>query len=494
VVDQVLLDDVVPSIRAEVLVLRANLEDDALVAVDFLSEAVDYCGDDRDLRVRILLLLAERHSQELGDLDRADRFVGEAGACAEGLDDAHLRALILKWAGMIASLRGSAAHELAWAAVELEQEFPPPFGVSSARAALALQLGWAGELEEARALLEKTLAELSARGMEFDRAWQLPWLAEIELRQGDLDGAYRHAREVEDLFDPDHAWGQATVNALHARLAVHSGAADEARRLLLDALDHAERTNLRLTVLRSRWLLGFLELSRGDPAAAWRWLGGLADELDLLGIRQPGVIPVLPDAIETLVELGEVADAERLLQRLDAQAAALGHRWALAAVARSRALLLLARQKTDAALDQAEESASQFAALGIPLDQARALLVAGGVLRRRGERRRAAEALASAAAIFERVGAHLWLDRAREERARADPHPGRKDALTPAEQRVATLVAAGRTNREVAAQLYITVATVEAHLTRIYRKLDVRSRAELARRFALQPDQTHISG
>jgi DNA-binding NarL/FixJ family response regulator len=105
-------------------------------------------------------------------------------------------------------------------------------------------------------------------------------------------------------------------------------------------------------------------------------------------------------------------------------------------------------------------------------------------LRRLGERRRAADKLEAAKAIFTDLGAAIWAAHAGKELRRASPRPRRDGELTNAERRVAALVASGKTNREVASQLFTTITTVEAHLTRIYRKLDLRSRTELARRVA----------
>ena len=132
----------------------------------------------------------------------------------------------------------------------------------------------------------------------------------------------------------------------------------------------------------------------------------------------------------------------------------------------------------------AEEAAAGFETLGFPLDRGRALLLAGDILRRLGERRRAAVRIESAKQVFVDLGAPLWVARADKELRRATPRPRRDHELTAAERRVAGLVAEGRTNREVAAQLFTTVGTVEVHLTRIYRKLDLRSRTDLARRVA----------
>ena len=158
----------------------------------------------------------------------------------------------------------------------------------------------------------------------------------------------------------------------------------------------------------------------------------------------------------------------------------MGH----AAALRCRALLLLAREQSDEAAAAAEQAAAAFAELGFPLDRARALLAAGAARRRAGQRRQAADVLKSAIEILDELGAPLWREQAEDELRRASPRPRRDRELTSAERRVAALVAQGLTNREVAAQLFTTISTVEAHLTRTYRKLGIRSRTQLARAVA----------
>jgi DNA-binding NarL/FixJ family response regulator len=158
-----------------------------------------------------------------------------------------------------------------------------------------------------------------------------------------------------------------------------------------------------------------------------------------------------------------------------------GNLWAAPGVLRCEALLLLARGTLEEAVSAAQEAAAGFGKRGFPLHSARALLVAGEALRRAGKRRGAGARLDEARAIFLDLGAESWVERCDKELRRARPRPRRDRELTPAERRVAALVAVGKKNREVAAQLFTTVATVEAHLTRIYRKLGIRSRTELAR-------------
>ena len=118
----------------------------------------------------------------------------------------------------------------------------------------------------------------------------------------------------------------------------------------------------------------------------------------------------------------------------------------------------------------------------MPVELGRALLALGQVRRRRGERRMAREALERSREVFRNVGASLWADRATEELGRIPIRRGAGSELTPTEERVAALAAAGRTNREVAQALFMSPKTVEANLTRIYGKLGVRSRAELGAR------------
>jgi len=236
--------------------------------------------------------------------------------------------------------------------------------------------------------------------------------------------------------------------------------------------------------LRIRWALAHVELSRGDAEAAWSSLEGLREALDAFGIGEPAWHPVLPDVIEALVLLGRLDEAEDVLRQLEAQAAALHHRWAMPVALRCRALLQLARERAGEAAEAAARAAGDLDELGFPLDAARAHMVTGAALRRAGQRLRAADALGRAIEILTELGAPLWLERARDELRRASPRPRRGRELTNEERRVAALVVDGRTNREASAELFVTNATVEAHLTRIYRKLGVRSRTELARAVA----------
>jgi DNA-binding NarL/FixJ family response regulator len=192
----------------------------------------------------------------------------------------------------------------------------------------------------------------------------------------------------------------------------------------------------------------------------------------------------IPDAIEALIALGRPADAEVLLERLEHQARRLERASALAAAGRCRGLLHASRGDLAAAVSALEVAAAEHERSAIPFERARTLAALGQVRRRARQRRLARDALTAALSIFQELGAELSVSSTRAELARIGgraPSPGE---LTPTERRVAELVAEGRTTKDVAAQLFVSIKTVEGHLSHIYRKLGIRSRAQLAARFA----------
>jgi DNA-binding NarL/FixJ family response regulator len=137
-----------------------------------------------------------------------------------------------------------------------------------------------------------------------------------------------------------------------------------------------------------------------------------------------------------------------------------------------------------AALDELDVDA----AAKLPFDLGRALLVRGRLLRRAKQKRAAAETLREALAIFERLGAPAWEAQTRAELDRVGLRRS-PDELTASERRVAELAAQGLTNREVASKAFMSPKTVQAHLTRIYLKLGIHSRAELGARMAEESRQ-----
>ncbi len=202
-----------------------------------------------------------------------------------------------------------------------------------------------------------------------------------------------------------------------------------------------------------------------------------------MGWGEPSQRPWTGDYAEALLELGRIADAVHLLDRWEADALRLDRPRVLANVTRCRGLVAAAEGVIDCASALLGEAVRMHEAAGDPFGQARALLAVGAVERRRQRKRAAREAIEAAREGFQRLGAVTWSERSAAELDKIGGRT-RSDGLSAAERRVAVLVAAGRTNREVARELFLTERTVAGHLTRIYAKLGVRSRTELARVFA----------
>ena len=226
-------------------------------------------------------------------------------------------------------------------------------------------------------------------------------------------------------------------------------------------------------------VLGLLALATGDPSGAGAALApALALSRDV-GARLPSVISLLPDSIEAMAMVGDACACAELADAAGRQADAVGMPLVMPPRRAATAWLPWRRGATRRpSCWRRPPPRSTSSATGS--QAARSLLLQGRALRRAGRRNASADILVDAHRRFMEMGAAPWAAQAESELARVAP--GREQAeLTPTEARIARLIAEGRRNREIAGELFISVATVEAHLTRIYRKLHVRSRTELAR-------------
>ena len=236
-------------------------------------------------------------------------------------------------------------------------------------------------------------------------------------------------------------------------------------------------------------MLAFLEISLGNHQAAVTALEPLVAALE----AAPDCTEIVhasfvPDAVEAFVRLGRIAEAEWLVDTLQRNGKRLDRPWMLAVGARCRGMVLAAGGDLEGAVESAEQAMAHHDRLPMPFERARIQLLLGQLQRRQRRREAATSTLREALATFDRLDTPLWAQRARASLAHADIISSRAGPLTAAEQRVAELAASGMTNRDVAAALFISVKTVEVNLTRIYRKLDIHSRAELGRRI----DRLHM--
>jgi DNA-binding CsgD family transcriptional regulator len=237
-------------------------------------------------------------------------------------------------------------------------------------------------------------------------------------------------------------------------------------------------------------VLGRLELALGNLEAAAGYLRELPERLLAGGVNDPAN-PIWTDAIETLIALGELEQAGAYLDQFELNARQLGGPWPLAAAARCRGLLAARAGDAEVASQAFGRAIAELEAHPNPLERGRTLLCLGVVRRQAGQKKAAREALEQALAIFEELGARLWADKARGELRRISGRHAASEELTETELRVAELAARGRSNKEIAAELFMGVSTVEMHLSRVYRKLGVR-RAGLATRLATADEPAEV--
>jgi DNA-binding CsgD family transcriptional regulator len=343
----------------------------------------------------------------------------------------------------------------------------------------AVRLLRAGRLEAARALVEDFRRRAQEHGLDALDAHAALHLARLECLAGRLEEAERLTSDYGGFFDGPSGGRYISLGAT-GFVAAYAGRLEEARAALAEGADLAAREHYEFFRLRNLCALAFVDLSLGDARAVLDRLLPIVKLLDERGYRHPTVFPVLPEAIEAAIGVGELETARPLVDRLDDQAHALAEPWPLAIAARSRGLLGAATGDFDGSFEAFEQALGAHERMQMPFERARTLLALGAVQRRAKRRTAARESLQQALLIFADIGAPLWAAKARSELSRISGRR-REQNLTPTERRVADLVAAGRTNKEVAAELFLGERTVASHLTHIYAKLGVRSRTELAR-------------
>jgi ATP/maltotriose-dependent transcriptional regulator MalT len=269
-----------------------------------------------------------------------------------------------------------------------------------------------------------------------------------------------------------------------ALLAAGRGDVDETARWATLAVARGEETGCRWDTLEGLRALGIGRLLAHDPVGAAESLRTVWHHLEREGVDEPGVFPVAPELVHALTELGELDEAESVTDRLAQLAERQAHPWASVTVARCRGVTGLAGSVADAAAAAAlEQAATDYEQLGLRFDAARSLLSLGRAQRRLRQWGSARQAMEQAIAAFDAIGSPGWAQQARSELGRVGGRrPRASGELTQSEQRVAELAAEGMSNKAIARELVVSLHTVEVHLSRVFAKLGVRSRSQLAGR------------
>ena len=340
---------------------------------------------------------------------------------------------------------------------------------------------WRGEVDRARDVLAGLLALADEQGEAYAYALQRLHLCELELRIGAWGAA---AGLLEEWAQSGERMMWPMYERCLALLGAGRGRLDEVEEWSERALAAADRTGNRWDRLEALRARGMGALLAGNPEQATREVRPVWEHTQREGVDEPGVFPVAPDLVEALVELGDLDEARAVVDRLRGLAEAQNHPWGLVTSERCEALIRLAASRYhDQAAARLGGAAADYARLGLWFDRARTLLVLGRVQRRHRQWAAARRSLEQATAAFGQIGSSGWEERARSELERVGARrPAPPGALTPTEERVAALAAKGLSNKQIAAELFVTVSTVEKHLSHAYGKLGVRSRSQLAAR------------
>jgi len=465
--------------RADVLDLLADFEVDEL-SVPLLEEAIAEAGGRPDLEVgiRIRLALARRFTSGFRAAFTEAR---AALAAAEDLDDDGLRVRALSAVAFLGR-RGLVpeAPEYAARAREIAVASGDPELVKQSVAVAGQLLIDRGEYEAARASLGRDYDDWRERDEQVAAAllWSLAWL---ELWTGNFERAADCAERSHELSVQYGVEGH-PAPLPRAWIAAYRGRLDLARRIAEHGLALC-REQIHVAGPLYPGVLGLADSWGGDPVSAVVRFAEADRLARAMAWTNPHTRPWTADYVEALLELGRVDEATRVLDIWEADATALARPRVLAQVTRCRGLIAAAEGRVVDAGSLLERAVVEHGQLGDRFCRARALLALGVVRRRQRQKSAARRTLEEALAGFVDLGAATWIQRTRAELGSIGGRT-REQGLTPAEDRVARLVAEGRTNAEVAAALFLTQRTVAGHLTHIYAKLGVRSRTELARRLS----------
>jgi DNA-binding CsgD family transcriptional regulator len=484
--------------RGEILYWLGSLEEyegDRRRAVDLYREALANVGDDIVLRARCeeglgstLFLLRTDLSAAADHARAAVRFARQASDPALEIGALSAFALVDAVTGGIEWRRALEQGR------ELQERTRPVQAAVSATFTLGVVLTWVDEFAEACELLGSLRKTSEERAEESALPWILAQLCWAEFLAGRWDDAERHAQEgIEMAAQADQEPQRLFALAVRGLVRAARGDVDGGRADAETALALAPEHGVMFATILGACGMSLLELSHEHFDAVYQLLSPLGARLEEGGVREPGSVRFLPDEVEALIALGRLDEAAARLDTLERQAVHLHRASALAATGRCRGLLAAASGDLDNAVAALEKALGEHDRVSMPFERARTLLALGLVQRRAKRKRAAREALEQALATFEQLGARLWAEKARAELARISGRPAATGDLTETERRIAALAAEGLSNKEIASALFVTPKTVGTQLSRIYRKVGVHSRTELARHISREDETPKVS-
>lgn len=493
---------------------------DLLQAEVFARDIAATSGAWRDAALGYLAVLRARRAE-------AEQLLLNAWELAGRDTDASVAAVVAQRLALngVGRLRG---HEVvSWARRAIEVAEPDDPVRIEAEALLGLGLGWEGRIEEGLATYEAVLGRVNAAedGPQLERirmahswlrmvrgdvvearaalamtapaalragsvriaVWAFSWLAYAEFTIGAWDDAAESSEQAVSLLDESGMeWLRPLARYVAALVPACRGEWAVAEEHLWAGV--AQPGDYELMVVTAGLARAELAAARADHDGVLRALDPVAGIHERAGIDEPGFWPWADRYVDALVGVGRLDEAEVLLDHHERLAAERGRTAMIARLGRVRGRLEAARGRLPEAKAAFEAALEALDSLAMPFQLAQTELAYGQVLRRGGSRRVAANRLRAARDRFAALRATPYLERTERELRGCGLAPAKRSEfdptkLTAQEQAVAGLVAVGMSNRQVAAELYLSVKTVQFHLTHVYAKLGVSSRAELAAQF-----------
>jgi DNA-binding CsgD family transcriptional regulator len=471
-----------PRLRAEMVHLRGTIELRCGVpakALTILAAGAKEVASVDPAKGIEMLVEAGQSASYAGDIDQ----IGEMGKWAERLVgrgelDETFMVDVLVGIGLVLSGETARGAPILREAISLAERFEDPRRLVHAGAAA----GYLGLGSVEYEFYERAVAQARTTGAVGSLPYALEFLAQAEVVEGRYVTATSHASEGLRLAR-ETGQGNSVCHllALLALITAVQGDEEQCRAYAREALERSSARGLGFQSGLAEWALARLDLGMGRPSEAFGRLEALVAAGP--GASHPFVkVLATPDLVEAAVGAGRAEGAQVALARLERFTHAASPVWALALVARCRGQLSAGAT----AERHFEEALRLHAKSDGPFNQARTELVYGEFLRRTGRRQQGRRHLRAALESFERLRAAPWADRARRElrasgeRAR-ERDPSTLDQLTAQELQIAELVATGQTNKEIAAQLFLSPRTIDYHLRKIFAKLGISARAELIR-------------
>ncbi|MEU8587534.1 AAA family ATPase [Streptomyces sp. NPDC048664] len=482
IAQEVLAQATEPADRVRAWMVVIDAAGHAMAEVDAVfPQALADAGDDPRLLALVHYQLAWRALLVEGDFDRAREEGALAADLAARAGDRRNELLSLAFQAQTETLMG---HPDAPATIKRALREPQdPRVACDHNGAGAARFRWlimSDQLPEARKTVSSLLREARRRGMVEAEVHFLRGLAETELRAGHCGRALDLARESLRLAR-DTGIGEAASATLTSLAEAAGGEVERALALAQEAVRRAEEDGDVLYQSRALAALGHAQLVAGDAPGTVRSLRRVRELEGGLGVTDPARGRWQGDLAEALVRIGETAEAQDVVDATRGHAQRLGRSSVLATLDRAEALIRAGRGEVESAERQLASAQEHLGQFGYALEEARAAYALAGLR----ARRHSPAAYEEATRLFRRCRAMPWL---RQVETASATGPVRQplaaaalDTLAATERQVAALVMEGSTNREIAARLFISVKTVEATLTRVYRKLGIRSRVDIVR-------------